>query len=175
MHHRKHDGKNCQFGVTDSNAARLVALCADQIVLAITEARDEVDSLSFAVLDSARHAAALSAALTASDEQDRAAQALQNSVRSANTHLQFADRLEQRLSNVSKNLKNLAQLMQSIDLPITDAEWRACLIASRATFTMEQERQMFDAIFDTSASAAHTNTDESPEPVVFDGDTESER
>lgn len=182
MHPPKNDRTTCKLATTDSEAARLVALCADQIGAAVKEASCEIDSLSCAVLDSARQAGALLAAInigspktaTTSDEFELVSRALQESARTASTRLQFADRLEQRLLNVSRNLAGLARLMRSIDLPITEVEWVACLAATRATFTIEQERQMFDAAFDTPAAEVHTGAAQSPEPVLFDAEVDYE-
>lgn len=174
----------CQCKVTDSAAARLLTLCADQIATAVEEAFREIDGLSRAVLDSARHANALLAARNdqgtkaspAADTGEADSRALQEAVRRASMRLQFADRLEQRLSNVSRNLTGLAKLMQSIDLPITDAQWKECLEAMRSTFTMEQERRMFDAMFDAAAPIAGPKLDigASPGPILFDGEATNE-
>ena len=68
--------------------------------------------------------------------------------------LQFADRMNQRLSNVASNLAGLADLMQPAEWPATDIKWREFLKRTRATFSMEQERQMFDAVFAASATDA---------------------
>jgi len=182
VHPSKNDQATCELAVTDSEAARLVALCADQIGAAVKEAFCEIDGLSGAVLGAAQHADTLLAATrecnpkatAASDQFELASQALQESVKTASTRLQFADRLEQRLMNVAKNLANLAGLMRSTELPISTTDWAACLAATRATFTMEQERQMFDAIFDTSAAAVHTGLVQAPDPVLFDVEVKNE-
>ncbi len=170
-----------QCEVTDSEAARLVTLCADLINAAAKEAFREIDRLSCAILDSARHADALLAACKDRNPEAGPAKtesrALQETMRSATMHLQFGDRLQQRLSNISTNLAGLAKLMQSIDLPITDSEWGACLDATRATFTMEQERRMFDAMFGAALPTAHPEPDTgaSQGPILFDGEAGNER
>jgi len=182
VHPPRNNEATCQLAVTDSEASRLVALCADQIGAAVKEAFCEIDSLSDAVLSVACHADALLAATrernpkvtAASDPFEFASQALQESVRTASTRLQFADRLQQRLLNVAKNLANLARLMRSTELPISTTEWTRCLAATRVTFTMEQERQMFDAVFNASADGIHTGEVQHPEPVLFDVEVENE-
>ena len=151
-------------GVTDRGTARLIGLCVDQIKAARDEAFAEIDALSCAVLDTARHANALLDAVKVqnpdvdpANESDSAdGKALQQAVQNAFMRLQFADRLNQRLSNVSTNLAGLAGLMQSTDLPITDIKWAEFLKQTRATFTMEPERQMFDALFAASVTGGGT-------------------
>jgi hypothetical protein len=160
--------------------SRFASLCASQIKAALDEALRDIDALSFAVLDTARHAQAL---LPVVDELGQDAgrisdaiaansAALQRAVENSSTRLQFADRLSQRLSNVSTNLVGLADLMQSSNLPITDTQRSDLLERTRATFTMEQERQMFDALFasPTAAADAAAQIDASPDPVLFRGD-----
>ena len=98
-------------------------------------------------------------------EAEADSQALQKAVRSATMRLQFADRLQQRLTNIAENLTRLAKLMQSIDLPITDAQWSEYLDTTRAKFTMEQERQMFDVMFGTATEPGPAASDTS---VLFD-------
>ncbi len=165
----------------DSDTARLIDLCADQIRTALDEAFREIDALSGAVLDIARHASDLLSLANAQDPDASSGaesgsaryQALQLSVQNACIRLQFSDRLNQRLSNVAKNLTNLAKLMNSSDVPITEAKWAGFLDAARITFTTELERNMFDAVFRPSAiesgndSAANAFQD----LTLFDGDT----
>lgn len=182
MHPSEKDQATCELALAESEAARLVALCADQISAAVKEACSEIDILSSAVLGSARHADALLAATrernskkaSASGEFELVSQALQESVRIASTHLQFADRLEQRLLNVTKNLANLARLMRPTELPINTSEWATCLATTRATFTMEQEREMFDAVFNATAADVPTDRVQAPEPILFDTEVENE-
>jgi len=185
MRQIRNDESDCQSNGTDSPAARLVALFAEQIEVAVDEAFREIDGLSRAVLDSARHANALLAAVkgqkgNAGPEGGRRTEAhsyaLQEAARAASMRLQFADRLQQRLANVSINLVGFARLMQSTDLPTTDANWSAYLEAARSTFTMEQERRMFDAVFDASVPSADTEPalDASQGPILFDGEVRNE-
>ena len=181
MHPFKTHETPCRCEVTDSEAARLVTLCAEQINVAAREAFREIDRLSCAILDSARHADALLAACKDRNPEACPAttesRALQEAVRSATMHLQFGDRLQQRLSNISTNLAGLAKLMQSIDLPITDSEWGACLGSTRATFTMEQERRMFDVMFGAALPTTHSEPDTGvfQGPILFDGEAGNER
>ena len=152
-------------GATDCGTARLIDLCVDQIKVALDEAFAEIDALSGAVLDTARHANALLDTVKArnpdinpaNESASGAGQALQQAVQNAYSRLQFADRLNQRLSNVSTNLTGLAELMQANDLSITDNKWTEFLKQTRRTFTMEPERQMFDALF--AAAVANVSTE----------------
>ncbi len=178
MHRSTKDEAASQRNVTDSTAAKLLALYADQIRVAIDEAFGEIDGLSRAVLDAARHANELVVVVDGqtrngareSNQAETESLALQDAVSIASMRLQFADRLGQRLSNVSRNLADLATLMQTVDLPITETRWSACLKATRAAFTMEQERQMFDAIFDVLAPVTGAELDAGgpQDPILFD-------
>ena len=181
MYHIKNNDPASRASVTDSERARLIELFADQITAAVDEAIREIDALSHSFFDTARHASTLLGVVgdqspDLSAERDSLladSEALQQAVQNVTTRLQFADRLNQRLSNVSKNLSGLAELMQSTDLPITDIKWSAFLNETRATFTMKQERQMFDAMFGapTAAIGVDPATDTSQNLTIFDGDS----
>jgi len=82
--------------------------------------------------------------------------------------LQFADRLGQRLSNVRDNLARLAELMSSPDVSVTEKSWSDFLVDVRASFTMEDERRIFDAIVGNSAEKSGSGTAGIPE--IFGGD-----
>lgn len=153
-------------GATDCGTAQLIDLCVDQIKAALDQAFAEIGALSGAVLDTARHANALLDTVKAQNPDINPAnessasgdgQALQQAVQNAYSRLQFADRLNQRLSNVSTNLTGLAELMQANDLSITGNKWTEFLKQTRRTFTMESERQMFDALF--AAALAEVSTE----------------
>lgn len=154
------DGRACDRRDPDGTAARLVQLCADQIRVAVDEASAEIESLSLAVLDTARHADRLverglparSGGADDSGPNDES-QPLREAALNASSRLQFADRMSQRLSNTASNLAALARLMQAADRPIGEEDWSAFLGAARARFTMEHERRMFDAVFETAAPA----------------------
>ncbi len=150
--------------VSDCGTARLIDLCVDQIKVALDEALAEIDALSGAVLDTARHANALLDTVKAqnpdlnpaNESASGAGQALQQAVQNAYSRLQFADRLNQRLSNVSTNLTGLAELMQANELSIAGNKWTEFLKQARRTFTMEPERQMFDALFAAAVTGVGT-------------------
>ena len=141
-------------------AARLVQLCAEQIRAAVDEASSEIESLSLAVLDTARHADRLAgrvrpsgAGLAGEKGAGDESQPLREAALNASSKLQFADRMSQRLANTASNLAALAQLMQTTERPISDEDWSTFLDAARARFTMEHERRMFDAVFETAGPA----------------------
>ena len=152
--------------------ARLVQLCVRQIGDAMDEATTEIAALSVSVLEAARQANALSSSTdrgerrpqtrssTGSGDPER----LQRLAMDASSKLQFADRLHQRLSNVSGNLTALAELLTSIGGPITDQRWSEFLHAARHRFTMEQERVTFDVAF-----GADMDSGPRKEPVSTDG------
>ena len=138
----------------DGTAARLVQLCAEQIRAAVDEASSEIESLSLAVLDTARHADQLAGRELAGDKNaGDDSQPLKEAALNASSRLQFADRMSQRLSNTASNLAALAQLMQTTERPISDEDWSTFLDDARARFTMEHERRMFDAVFETAGPA----------------------
>jgi hypothetical protein len=118
-------------GAADCGTAQLIDLFVDQIKVALDEAFAEIDALSGAVLDTARHANALLDTVKAQNPDINPAnesasgdgQALQQAVQNAYIRLQFADRLNQRLSNVSTNLTGLAELMQANELSIAGNKW----------------------------------------------------
>lgn len=151
-------------GASDCGTAQLIDLCVEQIKAALDEAFAEIDALNGAVLDTARHANGLLGTVKARnpdldpaiESASGAGQALQQATQDAYMRLQFADRLNQRLSNVSTNLTGLAELMQCNDLSITGIEWTEFLKQTRRTFTMESERQMFDALFAAAATEVGT-------------------
>ena len=160
----------------DNDAARLVELCADQIQAALAEALAEIGELSVAVLDTARHAGDLLGQVNSDAASSEAgalasgSESLRRAAASASSRLQFADRLSQRMSNVSSNLTALATLMKSSDRPMTHERWHGFLLEARGRFTMEQERRMFDAVFGTPASEHDVadNDDASDDLIFFD-------
>lgn len=127
-------------------AACLVALIADQVTAAVDEAFHEIDALSRSFLETAQQANKLLDAVDDLSTGSGKPHPLQSAVQEASIRLQFADRLHQRLSNVSKNLMGFAELIQTTELPIESTAWATFLEKMRATFTMEQERQMFDEV-----------------------------
>lgn len=179
MQNANKNGFDSVAPVAENDTGRLVDLCAEQINAAVDEAFSDIDALSCSVLDTARHANELIDVISAqnpdaSDVNTSAAkdvQALQQSVQDCYVKLQFADRLHQRLSNVSKNLADLAKLMQSSELPIGNPQWTGLLHDIRANYTMKPERKMFDAVFGALAPVdANSSMDESYKRISLDGD-----
>ncbi len=145
---------------TDSIAARLADLCARQIEAAGDEAFVDVDELSTLFLTVMRRADAIADAMGGDDVSPGTArpghelEEMKKVLQDILVKLQFADRLNQRLTNVSKNLAAWAGLMRPRTAATGAADWSIFLRQVRATYTVEQERQMFDAIFSSTQTAS---------------------
>lgn len=145
--------------ITTRDSVQFIHFCAGQVETAMTEAYQEIDALTQAIVDTATNVALLqSTAAVAVDDAAReavnsSADAATESVNSLYVRLQFADRLSQRLSNIKLNLGRLASSMFCDQRPVSDATWTQLLEQARATFTMEEEREIFDAEFSGSIFA----------------------
>lgn len=64
----------------------------------------------------------------------------------AATAIQFHDRLAQCLTHVCSNLTYLAEFLASSDKPKTAAEWAQLRERVRSTYSMEEERALFDRL-----------------------------
>ncbi len=128
--------------VSRQELSDFVALCASQLQSALEESNTEMDGLAVAALKPGETASA-----------------------DLVTRLQSVDRLMQRLSNVQVNLVQLADFMASESSTEEFADWSALLLRARGTYTMEQERNMFDKAFGSSHSECSSNADE---PILFD-------
>lgn len=71
--------------------------------------------------------------------------------------MQFADRLDQQIDNVRKNLSLLAEYMEADEAGGNRLAWSEFLQCSRQSFTMEQERFMFDTVLGDAEMAAKTD------------------
>ena len=137
------------------NVARMIELCAAQTNKAMQEAFAEIEQLSRSVIDVARCADAVSDDSASGDSGPSIAatqaqahlQALRLAALSASAKLQFADRLQQRLSNVTANLNGLADIVRTRPDGMDESRWSEYLQMARATYTMQEERHMFDRIF----------------------------
>ena len=160
-------------GGPTAHTARLLELSANQIVAAIEEALVEVEGLSKAHLSIIEHVSDLTphsrptVPHKAPDSEKPVcvrASKIGEATRKIFAHLQFADRLHQRLRNIEKNLVRLAGLLASGDATLDNDAWKVFLVQTRESFTMEHERQLFDAHFadtglsDDSDSAAASDT-----------------
>lgn len=67
-------------------------------------------------------------------------------IQSAVIAFQFYDKLSQRLSHVSHSIGTLAALISSPVKLYNPTEWQSLQDQIRSKYTMEEERQMFDAI-----------------------------
>ena len=62
------------------------------------------------------------------------------------TAIQFHDRLAQCLTHVCSNLTYLAEFLASSDKPKSAAEWAQLRERVRSTYSMEEERALFDRL-----------------------------
>lgn len=141
MDHQLTDNDSTDMDHLHLREPAFVAICADQLKLAIDESRVEMDALT---------AAAMSTGDATSIDMI--------------TRLQSVDRLMQRLWNVHANLEQFAQFLNKKHNSGEKMTWNDLLDRSRATFTMEQEREMFDAAL--GSSQVHTR-DASNDLMLF--------
>ena len=149
----------------DIEVGRFLHASAVQIEAATEETQGEIDGLAQLVLALVGHAANMSRRLeelAAADIDVGTLAAMRDEISSLDAaanktiaRLQFADRLHQRLSNVKGNLDALADLLG--ESPLSDTRWSNFLESSRAAFTMESERVLFDQILDTSPASESAN------------------
>ncbi len=149
----------------DIHVDRFLHASAVQIEAATEETQDEIDGLAQLVLALVDHTSNMSRRLDelASSEIDVGTlAAMRDEIASLDAaanktiaRLQFADRLHQRLSNVKGNLDALAELLGETTL--SGKRWNLFLESSRAAFTMESERVLFDQILDTSPESESAN------------------
>jgi len=67
-------------------------------------------------------------------------------VQAAIMAFQFYDKLSQRLTNVSKSLASLTELVSDEDRLFNPQEWQALQQKIRAKYTLDSDLQMCDAI-----------------------------
>ncbi len=104
------------------DVSRFVELCALQLRLALTESGENLDALSTAAL------------ATRNGDANELIE-----------RLQFVDRFMQRLGNVQSSLEQLAQRLNTDAANPNREDWEQFLRHVRETYTMEQERDVFDA------------------------------
>ena len=131
-----------------SDYARFLELCAAQLATAVEDAKHKADLVSRAAITTAGRLAELGAAGSA-EAADAAEQ-----MNGLFVHLQFADRLDQQVSNVRKNLLLLAAHAGD------SGSWDELVEQARQSYTMEDERRAFDAAFglDTACSAQEADS-----------------
>ncbi len=110
----------------DERAAKttlFLQFCSRQLDAAIEDARREMDGVAAALL---RQESANSDDIL--------------------VRLQSVDRLMQRLSNVSRNLVRLEDLVRDDSVEHFDETWARILLGVRESFTMTEERKLFDEV-----------------------------
>ena len=154
----------------DAITAEFLALCARQLHVAVTDSVVSMDKLVASVLTINRSAESLDRQIENEDGAMGPTRitlgTLRDTALEASMQLQSADRLHQRLENVSSCLSQLSILMSAISGNVTGDTWRDFLKEARGNYTMESERQMFDAVFGDLV-AIDTDEDESGDPVLF--------
>lgn len=184
--HNKDNGVGLETEATQDNA-RLLELCAAQIAAAVDEAYREIDGLAAAIVSTAKQVTSLPAegdtvSVDATAEYDNSAssKALGHSLNKIVMRLQFANRLRQRLSNVQTNLLRMAEFTRGNSMPAEEGLWSNLLEQTRATFTMEQERQMFDTLFGAGPATSSDpvlNSSASAQPeglILFDDEVKDD-
>ena len=154
----------------EADTAEFLALCARQLHVAVTDSVASTDRLVASVLGINRTAEQLrrsvGATTSAAEDTLHALGSLRETALDASMQLQSIDRLHQRLENVSGTLSRLSVLMSATGDEVNGTAWQDFLREARDTYTMESERQMFDAVFGTTADAG-VDQDESDDPVLF--------
>jgi len=165
------------------NVSRFLRASAVQIEAATSETREEIENLTQLVIALAQHASTMNRRLDRFSELNLAPEdlagirgditSLDAAANKTIARLQFADRMHQRLTNVQTNLDALAVLIG--EKTMSPKRWSAFLEESRATFTMEHERSLFDSMVggrsdDESANDSIGDNIALFEPVRGDGD-----
>ncbi len=143
-----------------ADTAQLLSFCASQIDGTVQDTLIEIEALTHSVLELARHSVSLADAiqrklpgdLEASSDETLVshAEAIRREVKKGMIRFQAADRFSQRLSNVTNNLTALAKMLQEFPQQPWAGRWNELLQETRARYTMEEERRMFDATFNNS-------------------------
>lgn len=162
-----------------ADAAQLLSLCASQIDGAVQDTLTEVEALTHTVLELARHSVLLADAVQTklpgyleapSDAAVAAhAEAIRREVKEGMIRFQAADRFSQRLGNVTNNLTALAEMLQEFPRQRWAGRWSEFLQETRARYTTEDERRVFDATFDGSAAKESFSGDDGldGEPAIY--------
>lgn len=124
-------------GAADAVLPRYVSLCSRQLLVALEESRTEMDGITAAAL---------------SPDKEAAIELI--------TRLQSVDRLMQRLSNVQLNLDRLAKFVTAETQIPRVSQWSEFMEQTRASFTMEQERALFDEMLSEYSKASSSSDDD---------------
>jgi hypothetical protein len=146
-----------------------------QIEAAVDEAAGNLDKLSRAIMTADRQADGILSSVVENGDGPVAVptcdelESLRAAARKASLQLQSLDRFHQRLGNACSNLARVAELMKSGNLPTTNESWQDFLIEARDAFTMDAERKMFDAVFESHDSKTNEEwaQDTSTDPLLF--------
>lgn len=160
-----------------SEFSRYIELCARQLAAAMTGAKRESALLAEELIAAADLVNRISPAEKEGSgdvtESTGAAahRQLRERVNGVVLRMQFADRLDQQIDNVRKNLLLLADYVETQQDTESDLAWAELLRRARQSYTMEQERFIFDTVLGDAQSAKNADRTCSY-AVVFDGDEE---
>lgn len=143
---------------TGNEQGKLVSLAAEQLQTAIVAARTESGLLSnhlMKVVD-------IIASANGEQGNDNLAAAAE-SVNRLMHGLQFIDRFSQQVNNVRINLKALGNFLEKEPQHARGPQWEMLLQQARNTYSMQAERDMFDAVFGNRFAGAVPDT-----TVIFD-------
>ncbi|MBT4519430.1 MAG: hypothetical protein HOC23_05440 [Halieaceae bacterium] len=171
---RSSDGPSSTDGANDSQVAiaDLVDLCAQQIESALNEALDDVAKLSEHVIWAGQSVTDFQ--VTANAESDAesidpllkevltALPQVTDAINHVVTELQFADRMSQRLMNVTGNLQRLKRILNTEGTELSRDDWAAFMLELRDSFSMDAERRLFNSVI---GGAANIPIDDDVGPV----------
>ena len=147
--------------VGDALVAKLSGLCAKQIKSSMEEARGEVSDLSQFLLSAHKLAGGNIEAQGVQEE-------ILEQMRAALAKLQFADRLSQRLLNIANNLDRLESFLSESSSDPQNCDWEGILEEVRHSFSMEEERKLFDEVIGVDTVCEEWEKNKStPPPELF--------
>lgn len=131
---------------------KMLSLSAVQVDATLLEAEASVNTLteSFAsMVEHMQQIYGLLQQLESSEQRDFAiSHCLQTSdkIQRAIVAFQFYDRMQQCLQHVTSNMRGLSNLVETPERLYNPAEWLSFQKQIRSRYTMESEKEMFDAI-----------------------------
>lgn len=120
-----------------SKESLFITMCVGQLGAAIDDSRIQLDGLTEMVMG---------------ERESVSAELI--------TRLQSVDRFMQRLTNVQVDLERLVRFMALAEVNEQQARWDEFLEQTRATFTMECERNLFDSLFNGVADPVRRTSNE---------------
>lgn len=143
--------------------SRYIELCARQLAAAMKGARRESALLAeelIAAADLVNRISPADSEGTGGGAENAGAIArrqLRERVNGIVLRMQFADRLDQQIDNVRKNLLLLAAYAETQRGRESESAWTELLQRSRQSFTMEHERFIFDTVLGDARAAKNAD------------------